>query len=63
MRISTSWDVSADTQKAANNAYQKIISELGAPPDLLIVYSSVMHDGPTLMHALHEAGSRHIHSW
>jgi len=54
MRISTSWDVSADTEKAANNAYQKIISELGGPPDLLIVYSSVMHDGGTLMGALRE---------
>ena len=54
MRISTSWDVSADTQKAANNTYQKIVSELGAPPDLLIVHSSVMHDGATLMGALQE---------
>ena len=55
MRISTSWDVSADTAKAANNAYKNIVAELGAAPDLLIVYSSVKHNGADLIRALKAA--------
>ena len=53
-KISTSWSVAPDTFQAVRSAYEDILSDLGAAPDLLIVYSSVTYDSQTLANALQE---------
>ena len=54
MKISTSWSVAPDTFQAVKSAYEDILSDLGAAPNLLIVYSSVTYESRVLANALQE---------
>jgi hypothetical protein len=53
-KISTSWSVVPDTIQAISSAFEDILLDLGATPDLLVVYSSVTHDSQILLNTLYD---------
>ena len=52
MKIHTTWNTEANTATAVHMAYNNLKNELGRSPDLLIVYTSIRHDGETIMSIL-----------
>ncbi|PCC71814.1 Uncharacterized conserved protein, contains FIST_N domain [Nannocystis exedens] len=62
MEIATSTTSTADSRRAAGEAYEALLARLGGPPDLLVVFPTVGHDLPALVAALRErAGDVPMH--
>ncbi len=52
MRTATTWTTTRDSARAAREAYQALLEELGGAPSLLVVYASSNHESGALMRAL-----------
>lgn len=54
MKIASSCSVNSNTIEAVTDTYGKIRRELGCSPDLIVLYSSVTHDGDEIMQTMKE---------
>jgi len=54
MKIATAYSTHSDTSQAVHACYHSLQQELGGAPSLLLVYSSVAYDLPTIQKALLE---------
>jgi len=52
MNIKTAWSTNPNTKKAIALAYQQLKSELKAQPNLIIAYTSVMHEPTAVLEAM-----------
>lgn len=52
MKIATAWSTETDPAAATSHAYAEVERQLGAPPTLLFVHHSVLHDAAAVAAAL-----------
>jgi hypothetical protein len=54
MKIATSWSTAPDTDSAVTVAYQKLVEQLAADPQLVFLHSSAAYDSEVLVRRLQE---------
>lgn len=52
MKIASAYSVNSDTNQAVHESYRQLQEKLEGPPSLLLVYSSVVYDLPTIQKTL-----------